>query len=505
MGRVLFALLIAFLGMSSETLCATDAGQPETSNSDSQMMPALRAIVGYGMLSHDAYSDLQELSDNIGARLTGSPGAAEAVDWASGKMRAIGLSNVHTELWQLRHGWSRVSAQAELIAPVRRLLNVDSMGWVGSTPSGGIEAEVVPVDIALTEPSLSERHWNGKIVLVISSDKDPNSNENKIKNFLKFRSLLETASLTHAAAFINALSGTTDVGMQLTHTSSVGFDAFDDVPVLTMATEDQQQLLRFLNRGESVKIKLNVQNRVTSGPVDSVNVIGEIPGAEHPEQVIVVGAHLDSWDLAQGATDNGSGVVACLGAADAIMKSRLRPKRTIRFVLFTGEEQGLVGSRAYVQTHRNELPSYVAAIVIDQGPGPVIGVSLGGRDDLVSKMKPLARLVEDFGAFEIDDRPSFGTDSASFMVAGVPGFTLNQNSPQYKYTHHSKADTLDKVEPSALARNATLLAVISFWIADLPERLAEPWPKARTQRMLIEHKYDELLKSIGWWSEIASQ
>src|SRR5689334_20297534 len=108
MGRVLFALLIAFLGMSSETLCVTDAGQPETSNSDSQMMPALRAIVGYGMLSHDAYSDLQELSDNIGARLTGSPGAAEAVDWASGKMRAIGLSNVHTEPWQLRHGWSRL-------------------------------------------------------------------------------------------------------------------------------------------------------------------------------------------------------------------------------------------------------------------------------------------------------------------------------------------------------------------------------------------------------------
>src|SRR6476469_2785165 len=461
-------------------------------------MPALTAIAGQGMMSSEAYDDLEQLSDYIGGRVTGSPEAGQAVQWGMQKMRAMGLENVRAEKWQISRGWTRVSASAELVIPIHRRLTVDSMGWVGSTKEGGEESEVVPVNINRLEDEMKNNSgsWSGKILLIVKKGATPPPN---MGGFARFGDFLKKAHDAHAVAVIGGQGGQPAAGMHLTHTGAMGFDTYYEIPVVSMIAEDQQQLERFLDQGKPVRLKINVQNRVTSGPVDSANVVGEIRGTEHPEQVIVVGGHLDSWDLADGATDDGCGVATTLGAAKAIKLSGFKPKRTIRFVLCTGEEQGLLGSLAYTKTHTYELPNHGAALVLDNGQGPVVKLDLGGRDDLVPAVTKFADSVKSFGEVEVDDRTVFGTDAGPFILAGLPGINMGQDSPEYKYTHHSAVDTFDKVKPDLLTRDATVMALTAFWMADRPERLAGPWPAERTARMLTEKHNDVFLKALGLW------
>ncbi|MDE3155173.1 MAG: M20/M25/M40 family metallo-hydrolase [Acidobacteriota bacterium] len=287
--------------------------------------------------------------------------------------------------------------------------------------------------------------------------------------------------------------------MHLTHTGALGFDTFYDIPVVSMAAEDQDILERFLDRGITPRIHVDVQNTVTAGPVDTANVVGEIPGTEHPEQVVVVGGHLDSWDLAEGSTDDGVGVATTLGAAEAILKSGEKPKRTIRFVLFTGEEQGLLGSLAYVKRHEAEMANHLAAVILDNGQGPVTALNMGGRNDLLPAVDQFVPSLAAFGKIAANDQTEFGTDAGPFILAGLPGINLDQDSPAYRYTHHSPVDTFDKVDQAVLDRDATVQGLVAFWIADRPERLARPWPRERSRQMLIDKHQDELLKMYGIW------
>src|SRR5689334_1630446 len=491
-------LILVCLFVFTLTCIAGDSGTPASPSADGTM-PALVAIAGHGMMDAHPYADLQELSDNIGGRVTGSPEAAKAVEWGLAKMRAMGLENVHAEKWQISRGWTRVSADAQLIAPIQRRLSIDSMGWVGSTPAGGVEAEVVPVNVNDLDQEMKDNvgKWAGKILIVVRKGEPP---KDDFSAFARFTGLLKKAWDAHAVAIIGGQGGSKAQGMHLTHTGAMGFDTYYDIPVVSMTAEDQSQLERFLDQGKTVRLKLNVQNRVTSGPMDSVNVVGEIRGTEYPEQVVVVGGHLDSWDLAQGATDDGCGVATTLGAAEAIAASGFKPKRTIRFVLFTGEEQGLLGSLAYTRTHKSEMANHVAAVILDNGQGPVVSLNLGGRKDLVPAVEKFADSVKSFGELKVDDRAVFGTDAGPFVLAGLPGINMGQDSPEYRYTHHSVVDTFDKVKPDLLTRDATLVALTSFWIASRPERLASPWPPEKTAKMLVEKKQDKFLKAIGLWS-----
>ncbi len=462
-------------------------------------MPALAAIAGQGMLSNESYDDLEELSDLIGARVTGSPEAAKAVEWGMAKMRAMGLENVHAEKWQISHGWTRGYAKAELLAPVHHKLSVDAMGWVGSTAQGGAEADVIAVNLnQMDEEMKNADGWAGKVLLMTRKGPTP-TGPAMMSTIGKFGDLLKKAHAVHAVAIIGGQGGAPSAGMHLTHTGSMGFDTYYDIPVVSMTAEDQQQLQRFMEKGKTVRIRIDVQNKVSSGPVDSANVVGEIRGSEHPEQVIVVGGHLDSWDLADGTTDDGCGVATTLGAAKAIKLSGFKPKRTIRFVLFTGEEQGLLGSIAYTKMHKDEMANHVAALVLDNGQGPVVGLNMGGHDDLIPAMKKFTESVKSFGEVEVNDRVVFGTDAGPFVLAGLPGINMNQDSPEYKYTHHSAVDTFDKVKPDLLIRDATIMALTAFWMADRPDRLAAPWPAERTAKMLTEKHEDVLLKAFGMW------
>jgi carboxypeptidase Q len=459
---------------------------------------ALTAIAGAGTMQPRAFEYLTELSDDIGARVTGSPSAAQAVDWGVAKMKAIGLENVHAEPWKLTRGWTRISADAELVAPIHRRLMVDSLGWVGSTTPGGVEADVVAVNANQLPNELKNNsaNWRGKVLLMVQKGDAP---KDRMEAFAKFGDFLKAAHSAGAAAIIGGQGGRKATGMHLTHTGALGFDAYYDIPVVSMAAEDQEQLERYLERGKVARIKINVQNRVSDGQVDSANVVGDIRGTENPEQIVVVGGHLDSWDLASGATDNGAGTTVTLGAADAIVKSGFKPKRTIRFVLFTGEEEGLLGSLAYVKAHQSDMSNYVAALILDSGQGPVIGFQMGGHEELIPAVTKFASNLQAFGKLDVDNEVEFGTDTGPFTLAGLPGINLNQDSPDYKYTHHSAVDTLDKVQPDILDRNATIMALTAFWIADRPERLASPWPQEKTAKMLVDQHQDGILKAFGLW------
>jgi len=262
--------------------------------------------------------------------------------------------------------------------------------------------------------------------------------------------------------------------------------------------EDHEQIQRFLETGRQVRVRIDVKNQL-SGPKESANVVGEVRGRQHPDEVVVIGAHLDSWDLGTGATDDGMGVAATLGAAEAILHSERKPWRTIRFVLFTGEEQGELGSQAYVKAHAGEMANHVAAVILDSGQGPVVRLSLGGHKDLIAAVQSFAELVVAFGALAVDDDASLSTDCGPFIVAGLPGINLGQDSPEYRYTRHSAADTFDAIKPELLLRDATVMALLGYWIAERPERLASPWPAEQTARMLVEKRKDLRLKLFGMW------
>ena len=493
--QLLGVLLVVTL--SACAVQANDVAKPKGPGEDGTL-PALVKIAGEGTMDSHAFEYLTELSDNVGARVTGTPSAQKAIDWGLAKMKAIGLQNVHAEKWSMWKGWTRGKAEAELLAPIRHSLSIDAMGWTGSTPANGVEAEVVTANLFdLDEEIRSVGKFRGKIVLM-SPKGSPKKSFDAI--FAQFGDFLRAAHEAGARAVIGGQGGFKAEGMHLTHTGILGFAADFAIPVVDMTREDEGQLERYLDAGKTVRVRLNVQNTFSNGPVDSANVVGEIPGREHPEEIFVVGAHLDSWDLSEGATDNGFGSTSVLAAADAILKSGLRPRRTIRFVLFTGEEQGLLGSLAYIKQHESEMKNHLGDVVLDFGQGPIKEFQLGGRSDLLPAFEPFLRALANIREIQVSDKIEVGTDTLPFTIAGLPGINLDQDSPDYKYTNHSAADALEAVKPDVLAQDATIIAMTAFWIADRPDRLASPWSAERTAKMLRDKGEYDTLKAFGLWS-----
>jgi Zn-dependent M28 family amino/carboxypeptidase len=247
----------------------------------------------------------------------------------------------------------------------------------------------------------------------------------------------------------------------------------EPIPSAFVAHEHYALLYRLATRPAPAKtrIEIEINNKFIPGPIAVYNTVGEIKGSEKPDEYVILGAHLDSWDLAQGTTDNGTGSMVVLEAARILVKSGVKPKRTIRFVLFTGEEQGLHGSKAYVQKHKDELPRISLCLVHDTGTGKVIGIGTQGR----APVKPIleAELVslKEVGLKEINTRSLMGSDHQSFEAAGVPGFAVQQDMAEYRLTHHSQSDTLDKAQEADLVEGAQVMAVTALRVANLPNLL----------------------------------
>jgi len=426
----LLAAVLIFVG--SGTLLADEV--PKGPDEDGTK-PALTRIAGEGMMNSHAFEYLTELSDDIGARVTGSLAEHKAEEWGAAKMKSIGLENVHLEKYSIWKGWTRGTADAQLLAPTAHKLHVDAMGWTGSTVAGGAEGAVVPVNMFdIDEETKNVSRLRGKIILVTQKGAPK---KNFMMLFASFGEFLKAAHKVGAIAVIGGQGGSKSQGMNLTHTGILGFDTDFAVPVVSMTAEDQGQLERLIARGITPRMRINVQNTLTSGPVEAANVVGEIRGREHPEQILVVGGHLDSWDLAQGATDNGSGTATTLGAADAIMRSGQKARRTIRFVLFTGEEQGLDGSFAYMKQHAAEIQNHLGDLILDEGQGPVTDFMLGGRDDLVAAFQPFAASLANVRTINVNDKVESGTDTLPFSIAGVTGINMNPDTSKLKNTFTS--------------------------------------------------------------------
>lgn len=318
-----------------------------------------------------------------------------------------------------------------------------------------------------------------------------------VEYLAKLPAFLQAANAAHAAAVIIE---DPRPGTLLPHTGPASFsDAAYPIPAVDMAKEHRKLIIRLLDKGTSVRIRMDIQNQVSAGPAESANLLGEIPGLQHPEEIIVLAAHLDSWDLGTGAIDDGFGVAAVLWAADAIVASGLKPRRTIRIALFTGEEQGMLGSRAYVRSHQSEIRNHVCALALDWGHGPITGMPLAGHTELAAPLKHFAEIAAGFGLLKIDNSYLTFTDAYSFTLAGVPGIGFLQNSHDSSLLGHSAGDTLDKVDTDVLVRDAALAAQAVFWIANQPTRIGRVFDKEETLRVLTQDKERPNLEALGLW------
>jgi carboxypeptidase Q len=247
----------------------------------------------------------------------------------------------------------------------------------------------------------------------------------------------------------------------------------EPLPSAYMVHEHYAMLYRLAGRPAPAhtRVEIELTNKIIPGPITVYNTVGEIPGSEKPDEMVIIGAHLDSWDLAQGTTDNGTGTCCVLETARTLMQAGVKPKRTIRFCLFTGEEEGLHGSREYVKAHKDEMAKISLCLVHDTGTGKVIGLGTQGRESIVPILESELVSLQPLGLAEINRRSLGGSDHQSFESAGVPGFAVQQDMSEYNFTHHSQSDTFDKVHEADLIEGVQVLAVAAVRVANLPNLL----------------------------------
>ena len=283
------------------------------------------------------------------------------------------------------------------------------------------------------------------------------------------------------------------------YTAPVDFNArLAALPTLSIAREDVGLIQRLLAAKQKPKVRLDVRNKL--GPAfESNNIIGEIAGREHPNEIVVLGAHLDSNDLGPGALDNAAGSAAVLETARAIRSLGVAPRRTIRFVLFTGEEEGMLGSNAYVVRHRDEMDRTVAALIMDVGAGRPVGWFSMGRTDLDDQLRELMKPLSPFGVSAIEHSAFAATDNAAFMAEGVPNLILLQDESVYFTVHHTIADTFDKADPRDYATCVATVAATTFRIADQANRFGRRLTADEVKKMATESKVDEQWRAAGIW------
>jgi carboxypeptidase Q len=403
----------------------------------------------------------------IGPRVTGSSAYQRAAEWAADQFRAMGLTRVAFEPFTIERGWERVSARGRITAPMDRSLHVASLGWMPSTPEGGFDADVVALDSFSLDTLATRGALHGRIVLL--PDGDPPGDP---ATAARTRSALAVA--LRAAGVLAMLSPDSDADNDL---SARGFSFSTVIGVLPAAQigRDDAQLIRDLAARGPVHVALELINRITPAAATVVNVIADIPGRERPQEWVLVGAHLDSWDFGSGAQDNATGVAMVLEAARAIAALKQPPRRSIRFALWGGEEQGQLGSTAYVRAHESELDRLVADLNADAGTGRVIGWTAPGRGDVIRALRPLTQdFLKALGAATFDDslRYVFQSDGAAFIRAGIPTLDLNADDARYEEIHHKAADTLERVDAHALAVGAATVGATAYAIADAPGRVA---------------------------------
>jgi carboxypeptidase Q len=438
--------------------------------------------------------NLRYLTDVIGGRVTGSASADRAVGWAVEALRHTGVDEVLTEKFTIPVGWAEGLTRVEVLVPESFRVRLVSTGWAPPTPEGGITADIVDVDQG-DDAGFAKAGDAVKDAIVLIHTKllvtwDDLSNEYKVQPGIIAR------ARQAGAAGIFWMSTRPNL-LLYRHTNS-GDGKLEDLPQAVVAREDAERIGRFVAAGQKVRVHFEMPNRV-SGPVESENVVAEIRGSEKPDEFVLVGAHLDSWELGTGALDNGCNAAMVIDAARAIRASGSLPRRSIRFVLFTGEEQGMLGSWAYAKAHRAELDQMVAAVIFDNGNGRVTGYSLEGRKDVLSAVREALKPAEPLGVTEFTLDADADTDNFDFLLEGVPTLVANQEPANYMLNYHAASDTFDKVDISELKKHVAILGVTAYALADREERIGPRQSRAEVEALMKETGLTDALKAEGLW------
>ncbi len=404
-----------------------------------------------------AYRRLGELVDGFGSRLTGSESLERALDWALAQMKKDGLENVRGEEAIAPH-WVRGAESAELVKPRALKLPMLGLGRSVGTPPGGITAEVLVVS-SFDELDRRAAEARGKIVLFdvpfVSYGRT-----------VQYRSdgAIRAARVGAVASLIRSI---TPFSIRSPHTGALRYDStVKAIPAAALTVEDAMMLHRMQDRGQHPVVRL-VMSAQMLPPMRSRNAVAEIRGTEKPDEVVVVSGHMDSWDVGQGAMDDGGGAVAAWEAVRLMKQLGLRPKRTVRVVLWTNEEYGTAGGRAYAQAHAAELSKHILAIESDAGVFKPLGFDYGGSNAALPKVRAVATLLDRIGAGRVETGGG-ETDIEPMMRQGVPGMGLDVDGTRYFWYHHTEADTLDKLDPHEMALCVAAMAAMAYGVADLP-------------------------------------
>ena len=431
-------------------------------------------LIGDVLTDPLVFGRLEHLTDSIGPRLSGGAGHARAVEWTAAQLKADGV-DVRLEKVMVPH-WVRGEESGAVVASqgqVEQPLSLTALGGSAGTPDGGVEAEVVMVR-SIEEASALGEKARGKIVFFQGGMKV--SKDYGAGSTLRVRGPSAAASQGAIAALVRSAA---TASFRSPHTGVTLFTSGKPIPAAAVSTEDADLLERLLAAGGPVRVRLKLGCK-TLPDVETANVVAELKGREKPDEVVLLGGHLDSWDLATGAIDDGAGVAMAMAALRGLSRLPQHPRRTVRIVLFANEENGSRGSKGYRAAHASELAHHVAAIEMDAGAGRAVSISGPNAPALLGPWLGREGPLSGLGVTDVDDGGHGGADTGGLAEdAQVPMVDVNQEGAHYFDIHHSAADTLDKVDPQQLRQAAATLAWVAYALAEMPGTLDRRPPKPR--------------------------
>jgi len=408
-----------------------------------------------------AWNRLAELTDTFGARFSGSDNLARAIVWATETMKKDGLENVRTESVMVPR-WVRGNESLELMAPPQQALPMLGLGGSVGTPAGGIEADVIVVK---TFDELNQRAGEVKDKIVLF-----NAVYTSYGQTNAYRTGGASAAARHGAvaSLVRSIGPT---GLRTPHTGNQTYaEGVPRIPTAAITAEDAERLQRLADRGERIRVRLRMDAR-TEADVESFNVVGEIRGSELPDEIVLVGGHFDSWDVGTGASDDGVGCIVTWEAARLMTKLGIRPRRTVRVVLFTNEENGIRGGNAYRDLYLQQAEQHVLAIESDSGVFAPARIGFTGSEAATRMMRDIGTLLAPLGLDNMGPGGG-GADIGPIAAAGkVPMLAYQGDAARYFTIHHTPADTIDRIAPEEVSKAAAALAAITYVVADARERL----------------------------------
>ncbi len=439
-------------------------------------------------------ANLQKLTDQIGGRVPGTPAMQKAVQWGVEAFQAAGADSVHTEDFSIQASWAEDATRMTVVSPEPFLLRVVSIAWA---PALAPHSHVPVVDVAQgTEQDFAKAGNIAGAILLVHSE-EMHTWDDLFAEYLKAPGVIDRAVKGNALAI--AFQSTRPHDLLYRHTNS-GDGEIDRLPMVLVAREDAGRMARLLASGQKLFADLSIPNTV-GGPIAAANVVAELRGSEKPDEFVILGAHLDSWDLGTGALDNGCNAALVVDALRAIKASGVRPRRTLRFILFSGEEEGMVGSHAYIVAHRADLDKIAGVVIFDSGIGRVTGFSLGGRRDVVPAATTLVAPLKSLDAAALTTDADWGTDNFDFLLEGVPTFVANQEEANYLLNYHAMSDTFDKVDLAELRKHVVEASALTIGLANAPEPPGPRLHHAQIEQTLRETHLDDQLKTFGMWND----